>query len=97
MDEKSPITTPDVVVPTYPATPTSFPGSQTPPSPSTPHYLNHRDGSDDRVDEGGEYAASEREVGPKVKKDWRFWMIFTALMLIAFCAGGYNIADQELL
>ncbi|SPO29780.1 related to Major Facilitator invovled in MEL transport [Ustilago trichophora] len=57
---------------TLPATPTSFGASIS--------YSDHdfavqmEDGSQD----------SSR--GAKVKKDWRFWMIFVALMLVAFCA-----------
>ena len=30
------------------------------------------------------------ETGHKVKKDWRFWVIFIAMLLIAFCAGEFR-------
>ncbi|KAJ1026986.1 hypothetical protein NDA16_002279 [Ustilago loliicola] len=89
MDEKSSI-------PTYPSS--SVEGVETETKqPGTPiSYSGTPDSSHDsaatpthtlRETINGDNASTvEGEHGEKVKKDLRFWMIFVALMLIAFCA-----------
>lgn len=92
MDEKSSI-------PTYPSS--SVEGVETETKqPGTPiSYSGTPDSSHDsaatpthtlRETINGDNASTvEGEHGEKVKKDLRFWMIFVALMLIAFCAGTF--------
>lgn len=58
---------------TLPTTPTSFGASTS--------YSDHNSAA--QMEDGSQDSSR----GAKVKKDWRFWMIFVALMLVAFCAG----------
>ncbi|KAJ1018510.1 hypothetical protein NDA18_006659 [Ustilago nuda] len=85
MDEK--------IIPTYPSSPSPCASEHkqpnTPSSYSTP-YSTHDSISRTPVrgpDPGDSSSVVDvQDEQRKVKKDWRFWMIFTALLLIAFCA-----------